>query len=97
MIAIYYRWRLVDGKEAQFIEAWQAITELLKDQGSLGSALFTSEDGSTVAIARWPDIETRQASSARRANPAVYAQMIDAIAEEYEERVLHLEIDSWIP
>lgn len=96
MIAIYYHWRLADGKEAQFKQAWQAITELLKQQGSLGSSLFSSEDGSTVAIARWPDLETRQASSARRADPELYAKMIDAIAEEYEERVLHLKIDSWI-
>jgi NADPH:quinone reductase-like Zn-dependent oxidoreductase len=96
MIAIYYRWRLVDGKEAQFTQAWQAITALLKDQGSLGSALFTSEDGSAIAIARWPDLQTRQASSARRADPELYAQMIDAIEEEYEERVLHLKIDGWI-
>ena len=96
MIAIYYRWTLVPGREEQFVEAWTAVTEHLKRQGSLGSSLFKSADGSVVAIARWPDLATRQASSARRADPDLYRRMIDAIAVEHEERVLDQQIDMWV-
>ncbi|MCU0729574.1 MAG: antibiotic biosynthesis monooxygenase [Sphingopyxis sp.] len=95
MIAIYYRWRLVEGREADFVDAWTQITEHLKRQGSLGSALFKSDDGSVVAIARWPDVETRRASSARLAAPELYSRMTNAIAEEFEERILDERVNLW--
>ncbi len=95
MIAIIYQWRLVPGKEAQFDAAWTAITALLKLQGSLGSALFDGLDGTVFAIARWPDIETRSASSARRADPVLYEHMISAIAEELQEQVITERCNFW--
>ncbi len=96
MIAVLYQWRLVPGKEAQFADAWTIITAQLKLQGALGSALFDGPDGTVFAIARWPDIETRQASSANRADPANYQLMIEAIAEEYQEHILHERLNFWI-
>ena len=95
MIAIVYQWRLKPGLETQFEGAWSAITELLKQQGSLGSALFDGPDNSVFAIARWPDLETRQASSARKADPEHYALMIDAIAEELQEHVITEKLNFW--
>lgn len=95
MIAIIYQWRLVPGKEKQFAVAWTAITKLLKEQGSRGSALFDGPDGTVFALARWPDIKTRQASSAQRADPELYAKMIDAIAEELQEHVLNERLNFW--
>lgn len=95
MIAILYQWRLVPGKEMQFADAWTEITTLLKRQGSLGSALFKGPDGTVFAIARWPNLETRNASSARRADPQTYALMIDAIAEELQEHVLDEHLNFW--
>ena len=95
MIAIIYEWRLVSGKEDQFAQAWTAITSLLKQQGALGSALFDGPNGTVFAIARWPDIETRRASSARRADPILYEQMISAIAEELQEQVIEERLNFW--
>jgi hypothetical protein len=95
MIAMLYQWRLVPGKEEQFVEAWTIITAQLKLQGSLGSALFDGADGTVFAIARWPDLETRQASSAKRADPANYGLMIEAIAEELQEHVLDQRLNFW--
>ena len=95
MIAILYQWRLVPGKEAQFTAAWTAITHQLKTQGALGSALFDGADSTVFAIARWPDIDTRKASSARLADPENYALMVDAIADEYQEHILNERLNFW--
>ena len=95
MIAVLYQWRLVAGKEAQFIDAWTIITGQLKLQGAHGSALFDGSDGTVFAIARWPNIETRMASSAKRADPKNYQLMIDAIAEEYQEHILNERLNFW--
>lgn len=95
MIAIIYQWRLIKGKEKQFADAWTEITALLKEQGSLGSALFDGPDGTVFAIARWPDLKTRKESSAQRADPILYAQMIEAIAEELQEHVLDQRLNFW--
>jgi hypothetical protein len=96
MIAILYQWRLMPGKELQFRDAWTVITAELKKQGALGSALFAAQDGSVFAIARWPDLETRQASSARIADPENYALMIEAIAEQLQEHVIEEQLNFWI-
>lgn len=95
MIAILYQWRLVPGKAEQFANAWTAVTAHLKEQGSLGSALFDGPNGTVFAIARWPDLETRQASSARKANPLLYATMTEAIAEELQEQILEERLNLW--
>ncbi len=95
MIAILFQWRLVPGKEQQFVDAWTMITAQLKLQGSLGSALFDGADGSVFAIARWPDLATRQASSAKRADPENYNLMIEAIAEELQKVILDERLNFW--
>lgn len=95
MIAVLYQWRLVAGKEAQFAAAWTIITEQFKLQGSLGSALFDGPDGTVFAIARWPDVKTRKASSAQQADPENYQLMIEAIAEEYQEHILNERLNFW--
>jgi hypothetical protein len=95
MIAVLYQWRIVPGKEAQFAETWTIITAGLKEQGALGSTLFDGTDGTVFAIARWPDLATRQASSAKRADPENYNLMIEAIAEELQEHVLDERLNFW--
>ena len=95
MIAVLYQWRLVPGKEQQFADAWMAVTAHLKEQGSLGSALFDGPDGTVFAIARWPDLATRHASSAQKAHPSLYATMTGAIAEELQEHILEERLNFW--
>ena len=95
MIAIVYRWRIVPELNEQFVTAWTAITDLLKEQGALGSALFDADDGTVVAIARWPDRATRTASSARHADPVLYDRMIEAIAEDLGETILDERLNFW--
>ena len=95
MTVLLYQWRLVPGKEDQFVAAWSAITKVLKQQGSMGSALFDGPDGTVFAIARWPDLATRQSSSARLADPENYALMIEAIAEELQEQILEEKVNFW--
>ena len=44
--AVLYRWRVHQGAEAQFVEAWSLLSELLRSQrGSLGSRLHKGSDG----------------------------------------------------
>lgn len=95
MIAILYQWRLAPGNRQQFADAWTAVTAHLKEQGSLWSAFFGGPNGSVFAIARWPDLETRQASSARKANPLLCATMTEAIAEELQEQILEESLNLW--
>ncbi len=97
MIAILYQWRIREGCMAQFRQDWAAITEVLVEQGSHGSALFDAPDGSVVAIARWPDLATRMASSGRTARPVEYARMIAAVETELQELILDETLNKWLP
>lgn len=97
MIAILYQWRIREGCMDQFRQDWAAVTEALVQQGSHGSALFEAPDGSVVAIARWPDLATRMASSGRTARPIEYARMIAGIETELQELVLDEALNKWLP
>jgi quinol monooxygenase YgiN len=83
--AVIYRWRLHAGKEAQFQEAWAAVTRLfMAERGARGSRLHQSEDGIWLAYAQWPDKRAWEAS--RAAGPAdsqSAVAMSDAIAESF--------------
>ena len=88
--AVLYRWRLIPGKESQFIEAWSRISEtLLTRNGSLGSRLHRGSDGIWYSYAQWPSSKTRTEAFARP-NIDLEARnlMRDAIAEELPEIIL---------
>ncbi len=56
MFVVIYRWKLKDGKESDFKDAWRRATEAIyRRRGSLGSQLMKAGDGTYYAIARWPD------------------------------------------
>lgn len=66
--AVLYRWRLKDGAENQFVEAWAAITRFLREErGALGSRLHRCDDGTYMAYAQWP---SREAWSAMQGSPS---------------------------
>lgn len=55
MFAVIYRWRLVEGKEDEFLSAWSELTqEFRATHGGLGSCLHRLDSGEYLAYARWP-------------------------------------------
>ena len=60
MHAIIYQWDLKPAVEEKFISAWRDITLCLKEKdGSGGSRLHKSDDGSYFAYALWTSLEHR--------------------------------------
>lgn len=61
VFVVLYRWRLREGAEASFVEAWSRIsTKLRSERGSLGSRLHKGPDGWWYSYAQWPSAEARQ-------------------------------------
>ncbi|MGH8539063.1 MAG: antibiotic biosynthesis monooxygenase, partial [Stenotrophobium sp.] len=60
--AVIYQWRLKSGMEARFREAWESLTKSLIQRGARGSRLHTTDYGSWVAYAQWPDRQTWEGS-----------------------------------
>ena len=88
--AVIYRWRLHEGAEAAFIEAWSRISERLRaERGSLGSRLHRAPDGVWYSYAQWPSAEARErAFAAGPVDAQASARMREAIAETLPEIVL---------
>src|SRR5436309_1377999 len=54
--AVIYQWRVKAGREAEFQQAWEELTQLLRiHRGARGSRLHRTDYGSLVAYAQWPD------------------------------------------
>ncbi|WP_140630513.1 antibiotic biosynthesis monooxygenase family protein [Methylibium rhizosphaerae] len=88
--AVLYRWRLHEGKEQQFIQAWSRVSErLLAERGSLGSRLHRGADGWWYSYAQWPSAEAREQAFAQASvDPGATRQMREAVAESLPELVL---------
>lgn len=55
MFVVIYRWKLKQGREAEFRQAWREATEAIYTKcGSLGSQLMEGNDGTYYAVAGWP-------------------------------------------
>lgn len=55
---VLYRWRVVPGKEQQFLGAWETVTREIRDhEGGLGSRLHRASDGTWLAYAQWRNRE----------------------------------------
>ena len=51
--AVVYQWRIKAGMEPQFRDAWEKLTQLLRDKrGARGSRLHRTEHGTLVAYAQ---------------------------------------------
>ncbi len=64
MIATFFEWRVKQGQEGTFREAWNRATLYFLERGSNGSSLWRSEAGHFCALALWPDCATREAAFA---------------------------------
>ena len=62
--SIIYSFRLIEGKEEDFVHGWTELTKLIYEFcGSYGSRLHKAGDLLYVAYAQWPDRETRERSN----------------------------------
>jgi hypothetical protein len=89
---VLYRWRLHDGQEQSFVDAWSRLTKLLKSQReALGSRLHRGSDGIWYAYAQWPTAQARElAFAAGSVDPQASASMRSAIAEALPEVILEV-------
>lgn len=88
--AVLYRWRLHEGAEASFIQAWARVSELiLSERGSLGSRLHKGPDGLWYSYAQWPSAQARdRAFALGSVDPQARLEMAAAIAETLPELIL---------
>ncbi|MGL5840158.1 MAG: hypothetical protein ACRCY3_16830 [Sphingorhabdus sp.] len=89
MIVVIYRWRLNTKRVNQFQDAWEKTTLALMEFGAMGSALFSSEDGSYYAIAKWPDASSRQRAFDIWDDGGLIEEMQLAVEEKFPEIVLN--------
>lgn len=83
MFIALYCWKVKEGREKNFLEGWQRLTEEIYQRcGSLGSRLHRAEDGLWIAYAQWPD---RQTYDAARTVPGVDAEARTMFRESIEE------------
>jgi quinol monooxygenase YgiN len=89
--AVIYRWRIRNGLEGQFQQAWASTTEVfMAERGALGSRLHQADDGVWVAYAQWPSRHAWEDSrNLGPADPAVSGMMAEAIEESFEPILLH--------
>ena len=90
MFTVLYRWRLHEGQEQQFIDAWSRISDLyLQHRGSLGSRLHRGPDGIWYSYAQWPSAEAREAAFAGpKLDETASRRMSEALAERFPDIVL---------
>jgi heme-degrading monooxygenase HmoA len=61
MFVVVYRFRVREGSEELFQQAWEKRThEIAERNGGLGSRLHRTEDGAFIAYAQWPSREVWQ-------------------------------------
>lgn len=82
MLATYFEWRVVPGREQELIDNWEKVTRAMHEAGSHGSALYRNDVGHYCAFARWPSRETRNAAFASHQGLKASALMRACIVEE---------------
>ena len=102
MFVVLYRWRIHEGREDDFVDAWSRKSEIyLKELGSLGSRLHRGSDGLWYSYAQWPSEHARKEAFAKGgADVDADARMERAIAERFppvilEARADFLQIHPW--
>lgn len=80
----------------QFRRAWESITRLAIDNGSLGSALIQQDSAHYFAIARWPSAKHRDDFFADNRKVKTYQVLMnEAIAERFEASEGQMILDLW--
>jgi hypothetical protein len=87
--AVLYRWRIRQGKEAEFSQLWLRGSKLLKEHGSMGARLHKGADGVWYSYAQWPDSESRDRAFAATSNEEAARALQACIEEKLPEILLH--------
>lgn len=91
---VLYRWKLREGREEDFVNAWTEVTEFhLANSGSFGSRLHRGEDGLWYAYAQWPSAEARQNAFSGDELKGAGEAMTRCVEERHPEVVLGIECD----
>ncbi|MCO6510262.1 MAG: antibiotic biosynthesis monooxygenase [Aridibacter famidurans] len=91
---VLYRWKLREGFETKFVEAWTEVTEYhLANSGSCGSLLHKGDDGIWYAYAQWPSAEARQNAFSGDELKGAAEVMAKCVEERFPEIVLSVESD----
>ncbi len=85
MFVVIYHWKLKEGKDLEFREAWrQATRAIYSKKGSLGSQLMQAVDGTYYGVARWPSRDLwLLRSNPEPADPLASQVMADLIETTY--------------
>ncbi|MDP9139597.1 MAG: antibiotic biosynthesis monooxygenase [Pseudomonadota bacterium] len=97
--AAIYQWRVKPGMEAQFVEAWTAVTrQLMRIDGARGSRLHRLENGNFVAYAQWPDRATWEVACTQETiDIALSQRMLDTTEDVWPPMLLTTVIDLLMP
>jgi heme-degrading monooxygenase HmoA len=93
--AVIYRWKIREGMESEFQDAWRETTALLmKERGGLGSRLHRTSNSQWIAYAQWPS-EEAWLHSRELGSVCAHAseQMRGAVAETFDPILLYPEHD----
>lgn len=91
MFVVLYRWRLRDGHDDEFVDAWSHVSALLlNERGSLGSRLHLGSDGIWYSYAQWPSAEARKEAFAKGPVDAIAGERMNAAILE---RLPEIELD----
>jgi hypothetical protein len=82
--SIIYSFRVLDGKEQDFINGWTELTKLIYEfEGSYGSRLHKVDERLFIGYAQWPDKETYdQSGNKLPESAATYRQQVRASCSE---------------
>ncbi|HEY1075724.1 MAG TPA: antibiotic biosynthesis monooxygenase [Fontimonas sp.] len=97
--AVIYQWRIKAGMEAQFVEAWTAVTwELMRQEGARGSRLHRLENGNFVGYAQWPDRAAwEKACSPDAKDSGLSQRMLETVEDVWPPMLLSTASDLLIP
>lgn len=84
--AVIYRWKIKEGREESFRQAWEMITLDIKEmRGGLGSRLHQADDGTWYAYAQWPSRETwAKSQNHGTVNEEASALMAEAVEKSFD-------------
>jgi len=89
MLIVLYRWRIRNGMEQQFINAWSEVTAFIRENyDSLGSRLHRDKDGIYYGYAQWKSAEQRQQAFAAMPDFEAREKFRESIEESYPEIIL---------